>query len=162
MRLSSAKSGYGTALSVEGLFDSLLCRINNRLGDTGEDFAKFRHDPVGFGEKVLGESYTVDVKALMASVRDNPITVAQSANAVGKTHAAARIAAWFFKCFAGSQVYSTSAPPEGNLKRLLWGEIGGIVDRHPELFKNRRSKASGDCPQRSEFSCGCEHPDFRD
>ena len=61
MRLSNAKSGYGTALSGEGLFDSLLCRINNRLGDAGEDFAKYlAHDPVGFGEKVLGESYTVD------------------------------------------------------------------------------------------------------
>jgi len=71
----------------------------------------------------------------MESVRDNPVTVAQSSNAVGKTHAAARIAVWWFKCFPDSQIYTAAAPPESNLKKLFWGEIGGTVEKHPDLFK---------------------------
>jgi hypothetical protein len=92
-------------------------------------------DPVGFGESVLRESFTEDVKRLMESVRDNPITVARSSNAVGKTHAAARIAVWFYKVFSDAQVYSAAAPPESNLKKLLWGEIVGLVERNPAIFE---------------------------
>lgn len=88
--------------------------------------------------EVLGDKYTADVQEVMYSVRDNIVTVAKSANATGKTHAAARLAVWFFKCFPNSQVYTAAAPPEGNLKRLLWGEINGVVRRHPALFKANR------------------------
>lgn len=72
----------------------------------------------------------------MESVRDHPITIAKSANATGKTHGAARVAAWWFKCFPDSQVYTAAAPPESNLKKLLWGEIGGIKEDHPNLFES--------------------------
>lgn len=72
----------------------------------------------------------------MLSVRDNPVTVAKSGNAVGKSHAAARIAVWFFQCFPDSQVYLVAAPPLDNLKRILWGEVLSIVSKHPELFDN--------------------------
>ncbi len=90
---------------------------------------------MAFGEEVLGETYTDEVKEMMESVRDNIVTVAKSANATGKTHGAARVAVWWFKCFADSQVYTAAAPPESNLKKLLWGEIGSITEKHPELFK---------------------------
>ena len=83
----------------------------------------------------MGETYTDDIKKIMESVRDNPVTIAKSANGPGKSHCAARIAVWLFKCFPGSQVYTCAAPPEGNLKRILWGEIGGIIEKHPALFK---------------------------
>ena len=73
---------------------------------------------------------------MMNSVRDNPVTVAISANSVGKTHGAARVAVWFYKCFKGSQVYTAAAPPIDNLKTLLWGEIGAITRSHPILFQN--------------------------
>ena len=72
---------------------------------------------------------------MLESVRDYPITVAKSCNASGKTHSAARICVWWYKCFPDSQVYSAAAPPEGNLKRLLWGEIGSIIEKSPDLFK---------------------------
>jgi len=72
----------------------------------------------------------------MWSVRDNPSTIGRSANAVGKTHAAARISVWWYLCFPDSQVFTGAAPPESNLKKLLWGEIGAIVEKHPHLFKN--------------------------
>jgi len=73
---------------------------------------------------------------LMESIKDNPVTIAQSCNAFGKTWAAARVACWWFKCFQESQVYTSAAPPEGNLKRLLWGEINSLTEKHPDLFKN--------------------------
>ena len=90
---------------------------------------------MGFGEQVLGETYTDDVRALLESVRDHPITVARSANATGKTHAAGRVAVWFYKAFPGAQVYTAAAPPESNLRKLLWGEIGGLLEKHPDIFK---------------------------
>lgn len=47
-----------------------------------------------------------------------------------------RIALWFYKAFHDSQVYTAAAPPESNLKKLLWGEIGGLVEKHSGLFKS--------------------------
>ena len=97
-------------------------------------YSKYADDPIGFGENVLGESYTDDVKRLMLSVRDNVITIARSANATGKTHGAARVAAWFYKTHDNCQVYTAAAPPEDNLKKLLWGEIGSLCQKHKDLF----------------------------
>jgi len=105
---------------------------------SGSGYAQYQQDPVGFGEQVLGEWYTDDVKAMMESVRDFPITIAISANATGKTHGAARVAAWWYKAHPGAQVYTTAAPPEENLKRLLWGEIGHIQELHESLFAGDR------------------------
>lgn len=101
----------------------------------------YRNDPVGFGERLLGETYTDEVKTLMESVRDHPITIAKSPNAVGKTHGAARVAVWFYKVFEDSQIYTAAAPPEANLKKLLWGEIGSITEKHPNIFKLDSLKA---------------------
>ena len=98
------------------------------------DFTKYQDDPIGFCETVFGETYTDDVKELMLSVRDNRDTLAKSANSTGKSHAAARIALWFFFCFDDSQVYTAAAPPEDNLRTILWAEIGRIVEKHPKLF----------------------------
>lgn len=109
--------------------------INFGAGDTAPEFAKYAKDPVGFGEQVLGDTYTDEVKELMRSIVEHEVTVAISANSTGKTHCAARIAAWWYKVFPGAQVYTAAAPPEGNLKRLLWGEIGVVVSSHPEIFK---------------------------
>ena len=120
------------------LFEQLLSSISQNIDQT--DFLKYQDDPVGFGEKVLKETFTDDVARLMASVRDNDITVAKSANATGKTHAAARIAVWFFKAFPDSQVYTAAAPPESNLKKLLWGEIGGLIHKNLDLFKGDAAK----------------------
>jgi hypothetical protein len=101
-------------------------------------YEDYQTDPVAFGEQILGETYTDDVKRMMESVRDNPVTVAQSANATGKTHGAARVAVWWYKTHLESQVYTAAAPPESNLKKLLWGEIGHIVQTHPKIFESDR------------------------
>jgi len=74
------------------------------------------------------------VKSILESVRDNSVTIVKSANAVGKTHASARAGVWFYKSFPNSQVYTAAAPPENNLKNLLWGELGSIIESHPLIF----------------------------
>jgi len=102
-------------------------------------YEQYQEDPVGFGADVLGELYTEDVKRLMESVRDNPVTIAKSGNALGKTHAAARVAIWFYKSFQNSQVFTAAAPPESNLKKLLWGQIGGIIESQKKLFDSDKT-----------------------
>jgi len=103
---------------------------------TETQYEQYQNDPVGFGEEVLGEAYTDETKTLMESVRDHPVTVAISANAIGKTFCAASVAIWWWKVYKESQVYTAAAPPESNLKKLLWGEIGTRVEKHPELFES--------------------------
>lgn len=119
-------------------FSIIRDRISEELSsiDGETDFEQYQDDPIRFGEEILGETYTDDVKELMLSVRDNRDTLAKSANSTGKSHAAARIALWFFFCFPDSQVYTAAAPPEDNLRTILWAEIGRIVEKHPHLFKN--------------------------
>jgi hypothetical protein len=135
MSRRSASDGFEKGLNAGGIYDFLLSSIDERLGETESRFSKYQGDPVAFGEDVLGETYTDQVKRMMLSVRDNPITIAKSANATGKTHGAARVAVWFYKVFEDAQVYTAAAPPESNLKKLLWGELGSITEGHPELFK---------------------------
>ena len=120
------------------LYEDLFLSLDRQFG-METDFQKYQDDPVGFGEDVLGDTFTEEVKTLMESVRDYPITVARSANATGKTHAAARIAVWFYKTFPDSQVYTSAAPPESNLRKLLWGEIGSTVEKHLKLFSSDAS-----------------------
>lgn len=122
------------------LFDRLIRGLNGEFGDQQNNFFEYRNDPVGFAESVLQETLTLDVKTLMESVRDYPITVARSANATGKTHGAARVAAWFYLVYRDSQVYTAAAPPQANLEKLLWGELGGLVERHPDLFSSNTIK----------------------
>lgn len=99
-------------------------------------FLQYQKDPVKFGEKELGESYTDEVKELMSSVMNHQITIAMSATAVGKSHSAATLALWAYKCFPDSKVYTLASPPENNLRTVLWGEINRKVCKRPQLFKN--------------------------
>lgn len=97
---------------------------------------KYKDDPVGFCEKELGERFPKKIQELMLSVLENPITIAKSSNAFGKSFSAASIAVWFYKCHEEVQVYSACAPPEANLRRILWGQIGNKVRKNPNLFKD--------------------------
>jgi hypothetical protein len=96
------------------------------------------NDPVGFCTTALGETLTDDTVSLLESVRDNRITIAQSANSVGKTYTAGRLAAWWYCMYPDGQVYTTAAPPEKNLKTLLWGEINTISEKHRWLFSDSK------------------------
>ena len=122
----------------------MTSRIDISVGDNSsvsQNYGKYQSDPIGFCQETFGETYSADAMTLMRSVRDYPITVAISANGTGKTHSAARIAAWFYKCHPGAQVYTTAAPPAGNLEKLLWGEIGDLIHRYQStLFQEDKAK----------------------
>jgi hypothetical protein len=139
--------GPSDGLTVEGVSSNGL-----------PDFRLFRENPAAFGEVVLGETFAPDVRNLMESVRDNQITVARSANATGKTHAAARIAAWWFLTREQCQIYTAAAPPESNLKKLLWGEIGGLADRRPDLFEGFTVQTLHIAKDRQNFLTGVTIP----
>lgn len=115
---------------------AIIEALNNEFDDPVKDYSEYVNDPIGFVENELNEVLTADVKTMLESVRDNGITVAISATGTGKTHGAARAAAWFYKVFPDSKVWTAAAPPEDNLIKLLWGEIGSIAAKHPQIFTN--------------------------
>lgn len=102
--------------------------------------SRYREDPVGFGIDVLGEYYTSDMVKVMESVRDNTYTIARSCNASGKTHCAARLALWAYLMWDDTQVITAAAPPEDNLKKKLWGEIGTLLRRHKQLLEGHTQR----------------------
>lgn len=112
------------------------------LTTESERFAQYRTDPIRWGEEILGESYTDDVKKVMQSVLENPVTIARSANATGKSHGAARIALWAYTVWEDTQVFLTAAPPLENLKKILWGQVMGIVRRNEQIYANHKRLSS--------------------
>jgi len=114
----------------EDEIDDLLSEVN---------VSDYLLDPSGFCEDVLGQVLTVDIKRMMNAVVENPVTIAVSANAVGKTFAASLLSIWFQKCRPDAQVITATAPPaERNLKAKLWGEIRMQIKLSPEVFANDR------------------------
>jgi len=107
--------------------------IKNSLGN---DLTQYQSDPVGFFREELGiANIPPDLVIIAESVRDNKVTVCQSATGVGKTYIAAAVSAWWYKCFPQSQVIATAAPPEENLKSKLFSEINDMVLANRKLFK---------------------------
>ena len=99
-------------------------------------YQQYQDDPVGFCKDILNTSITDDVTAMMESVRDHQVTVAVSANATGKSHGAARTAIWFYLVHQNCKVFTAAAPPYENLRNILWGEIGSVAAKYPDLFIN--------------------------
>jgi len=98
-------------------------------------FERYQSDPLTFIQKRLNVPVVTDpVRRVIESVRDNKVTIAVSANGVGKSHIAARLAVWFYRAYPDAQVYTTAAPPEKNLKNILWGEIGAVVRQSSDIF----------------------------
>ncbi len=108
------------------------------------EYEKYATDPIGFCRVVLGLYLTPDQETFMAAVVDPryEIIQVQSATGVGKTFALAAIAIWAYKCLTGCKVYTASAPPEKNLKELLWGEIYQLVEDNQAMFLKDDVKAS--------------------
>jgi len=129
------------AHEIKARLNKKQLREIRKLLQADQDFSKYRDDPVGFVRDVLGETVTDDMAAMLESVRDNQITIARSANAVGKTHTAARAALWFFLAHERPQVITCAAPPYENLSRLLWGQISAVCGQHPDLFDRFSKKA---------------------
>lgn len=135
--------GRKSQLSLDGKYaNSFLDCINaladelNSSGDARDelDWDRYARDPVAFGEEILGEFYPDDIKDLFNSVRDNRVTIARSCTGFGKSFTAARIALWFYLCFPNACVYTAAAPPERNLRGILWGELNTVIYKHRDLL----------------------------
>ena len=100
-----------------------------------------RPTPQEFILEVLGETptpaalrhgikvpWTPDQDSIMRSVIENRHTLAQSANSVGKTAIAARIALWWLYRHPGSIVITT-APNQHQVEDLLWGQLREVWHR---------------------------------
>lgn len=112
--------------------------------DTG--FAKYADNPVGFITEVLQEDMWPALEEIANSVRDNRYTAVKSANSVGKTWVAARIVLWWLNCFSGGascKIITTAAPPERQIKELLWGEIRTAWRKAKERGVNLVGKTPG-------------------
>jgi hypothetical protein len=97
-------------------------------------FAHYQGKPVEFCHDILRVTLTDEVEDMLRAAQEKPSTLARSANATGKTIAAAFFIIYWFLVYEDAQVYTAAAPPEDNLRLLLWGEIGALVEAHPELF----------------------------
>lgn len=116
---------------------ALLGRLREMPTPNEVQWARYQIDPVAFARDVLGDVNLTDGQVtVLNSVRDNKVTIVQSANAVGKTFASADVALWFLRVFSPSKVITAAAPPEDNLKRLLWGEVETKLLRKPLIFKD--------------------------
>lgn len=126
---------------VSEYHDSMLEEAEDEewTGETRDvnPFVAYQGFPVEFCEQVFKVSLTHEVKDMLLSAQKNPNTLAKSANGVGKTFAAALFVLYWFLVYDDAQVYTIAAPPEENLRLLLWGEISAFVTKHAHLF--------GDC-----------------
>lgn len=123
------------------LFDDLadgLEEESNIVKKSYNPYAKYGNDILAFCEAEFEEVYTDDVKEVMRSVEKYPVTIAKSANSTGKTHGAARIIGAFYKMYDDAQVFIAAAPPEDNLRKLLWGQVSTLIQRYPNLFRTDR------------------------
>lgn len=117
-------------------------------------YEQYHSDPVGFIENELGEKLAPDMVTLCHELLEYQVLQGKSANAVGKTHLMARIAVWWYICRRGSKVFTSAAPPRSNLENLLWSEIGGIVTKHPEMFRKSSKRKLHISRNEEEFITG--------
>lgn len=107
------------------LLDSLIDGLIEGISGTDEsDYSSYSGNMVGWIQEVLGAGLWDKLIEIVESVENNPYTAVQSANGVGKTYTAARIVlAWLNIYRYNCKVISTAAPPERQIKELMWGEI---------------------------------------
>lgn len=111
------------------LEQALLERMSRKLRGADEaDFSIYEGDPLGFLKDVLGVVHMWEkIKEIAESVWYHPYTAVKSANSVGKTFTSARVGTAWFNIFQDNcKVITTAAPPERQIKELLWGEIKSI------------------------------------
>lgn len=111
------------------------------LRSTESQYDRYQADPVAFCEEILGDRFYPGLVKVIESVRDNPVTIAKSSNAIGKTFSAARIGLWFYRVYKDSKVFCTAAPPYENLKNLLWSEIMTSFRKNKGVFSGHYVRA---------------------
>lgn len=115
----------------KNLQDSFLHNLTSemaeslRTGGSDVDYSIYQENPVEFIADVLGVRHIwPKLVEICEAVESHPYVAIQSANSVGKTFIAARVVLWWLNCFTDNvKIITTAAPPERQIKELLWGEI---------------------------------------
>jgi phage terminase large subunit len=82
----------------------------------------YRDDPVRFGREILGVDYWSKQVEILEAVRDHPRVAVKSGHKVGKSHAAASLALWFYASFDAARVCMTSTTAR-QVDAILWREL---------------------------------------
>jgi hypothetical protein len=81
-------------------------------------------DPVAWVQERLGETLWSRQRDIARAVRDHQRVAVMSANSTGKSHGAARIAAWWIDQHpVGEAFVLTTAPTQRQTEVILWGAI---------------------------------------
>ena len=121
------------------MFDQLFGLLDQQV-ESSVAYEEYQQDPVAFCREVLGDEFPPQIEELLKALVDTEVVTGQSSNAFGKSYAGARAALWFFLCLPNSQVYVSAAPPETNIRRILWAQILSVLSKHPQLTKGLRIK----------------------
>lgn len=84
-------------------------------------------DPVGWVRSKLDEELWSAQRAIMESVRDHRRTAVHSCHGAGKSHIAARVAAWWIDVHPpGTAFVVSTAPSWAQVRAILWRYIGMV------------------------------------
>ena len=108
---------------MQTLATTMLLELADRLDGSATPFQQYQTDPTGFAKDVLDIDLWSKQKDILNSVRDNRQTAVSAAPSTGKSFAAAAAALWFLNCFPDSKVIVTAAPPERQIREILFGKI---------------------------------------
>lgn len=98
--------------------------------EVGSVYGLWYDDPVGFGEDVLGESFWSTQRQVLAAIPHTKRLIVPAGFGLGKTHLAARAAAWFV-CTApvGRALCVTTAPRFRQVRTMMWPHIRRVHAR---------------------------------
>src|SRR5690349_1080037 len=96
----------------------LRLRLQARARRT--NYARYRYDPIGFIEGILGEVVWQKQREIILSVRDNPATAVPSCYASGKSWTAGRVIAWWVSTGGVAIVTSDTFR---QVRDIVWREV---------------------------------------
>lgn len=143
---------------VDSFTDALAVDLRSVDEASVGDYTSYRGRPVAFIENVLGEVLTPDMIELVEQLEANERVLARSANAVGKTFVAARYILYKYKCYKKVKVYCAAAPPEQNLRNILWSEIRSCMNANPAVFSDDKVRDLEIYREEDEFIAGVSIP----
>lgn len=87
----------------------------------------YLRDPAAWVRERLGEHLWSKQTEILESVRDHRRTVVHSCHGAGKSHLAARVAAWWIECHPpGTAFVVSTAPSWPQVRAILWRYIGQV------------------------------------
>src|SRR5215212_7207355 len=112
-------TSYAQSLQVRAAAELELRRRNAKA----TPYQRYRHDPEGYAEEVLGVQWWSKQKEIARSLVTPPYkTLVKACHNVGKTHIGGGLVNWWFDCYAPS-ITLTTAPTKRQVNDLLWKEV---------------------------------------